>query len=132
MKTLIFLLTLSLNVNAYDKVRAKNNLASDYVECAVFFTLSAQAIENTEGKSETYTTFDTAATTAFITANSLSNAETANARFSLYADDQLKQIDNDFSNLSILMTVYLDLCENLLKDPTERYQYWLAKKPKEE
>ena len=57
-----------------------------------------------------------------------SNQRVTEARVELAFDEQRKMIDNDYSNFSILILKYADMCKEAMENPDKRLQYWLNKK----
>ena len=54
--------------------------------------------------------------------------ETVRARYDMAVKDMIKRIDNDTTNISILMADYNDLCvEVMATDVRKRGQYWMER-----
>ena len=65
---------------------------------------------------------------AYFYAIKFSNPKVAAARVRLAFDEQRKEMDHDFSNFSILIIKYGEMCRDALESPEERLEYWLKKK----
>lgn len=119
---------LSLNVShAYERERALVNLASDYSECAAFYLIAAEAEESIE-KKEAAEKFRQIGASAIEMAMMLSNPDVTGARVKLAMKEQMAKIQNDFSNLAILILDYGDMCQQAMTQPDNRMQYWLDMK----
>ena len=59
---------------------------------------------------------------ALVTEKAGLKPETVEARFKMAADDTMKRIDKNTSNISILMTDYKDLCIEVMTDV-----YWIER-----
>jgi len=134
MKIILLILLLWLFIPgenfAYDAERAKANLASDYVGCSVFYAHSAEALSrNDEAKYDKLIgQMKQLSESNLFFALKLSNKEVTEARTILEMKDQNNLIKNDFSNFSILILKYGELCKKLTENPEKRLQYWLDKK----
>ena len=47
------------------------------------------------------------------------------ARIRIAADQQMRLIDNDFVNFSILIEKYMDFCKSSTEDLGSRLNYWI-------
>ena len=43
-------------------------------------------------------------------------------------EDHIKLIDGNYSNLSLLIVKYKDICKKAIEDPNGRLNYWKQKK----
>jgi hypothetical protein len=57
----------------------------------------------------------------------ISNKEVLAARMKIAMDEQMKLMKYDYSNMSILLVKYKDLCKAVIENPDKRFQYWLGK-----
>jgi hypothetical protein len=65
---------------------------------------------------------------AFDAAIKLSNLKIAKERMEMALEEQRKEMNNNYSNFSILSIKYKDICKEALELPDKRLQYWLNKK----
>ncbi|MEO1932553.1 MAG: hypothetical protein ABGX41_11755 [Pseudohongiella sp.] len=112
---------------AYDEQRAMTNLSHDFAECSAFYFISAQGARNS-GAEELAKGLEGQAKVAAVISGEFSNAEVFKARVKLAVEEQLKVINKDYSNMSILMSKYLNFCQSLMTSPKERMAYWFNKK----
>ena len=117
----------TLNVYGYDEQRAIVNLANDYAECAAYYVIAAEGLRKTGDDKLADKTMDISKK-ATEYAIQLSNQRVTEARVELAFDKQRKMIDNDYSNFSILILKYADMCKEVMENPDKRLQYWLNKK----
>jgi len=118
---------LSPSIYAYDEERAITNLASDFAQCSAFYIISAEGLRKT-GDERLATKFMETSKTAYDYAVKFSNQRVTEARIKLAVDEQTKEIDHNYSNLSILILQYGEICKEALESPERRLQYWLTKK----
>lgn len=114
------------------------NLNDDYLRCASFYELGRLAMEATVGAGvaspaekagmETMAASrDQAAEMAVGTAKMIGRSpEALGASTRLIVAEMKKDIDNNYSNMSVLIVKYT-YCKDLLDDPSKRLDYWLAK-----
>jgi hypothetical protein len=130
MKNVVFLgfafsLLLPLPLLAYDADRATNNLAHELADCGAYFSLVAEAPgldPNTKkGLSER-------GTLAMASSAKLTSQKLALARFDLALQGMKRDMEGNWSNLSVVNARYGYQCQDLLKDPEARMKYWLEKK----
>jgi hypothetical protein len=112
---------------AYDGDRAISNLASDFSECAAYYTIAAEGLRRS-GRADVAATSEAASDSARQAATKISRADVALARYKLALEDQIKSINGDYANLAILIEKYGSLCKQILEDPLSRLRYWLEKK----
>ena len=58
----------------------------------------------------------------------LTNQKLAQARFDLALQGMKRDMESNWSNLSVVNAKYGYQCQDLLKDPQARMKYWLKKK----
>jgi hypothetical protein len=111
-----------------DPLNVFNNMAQETVECAAYFGVLSVALENSNKPeaAKKYSEFrDTELErAATITEQAGLKPETVGARFKMAADDMIKRIDKNTSNVSILMSDYNDLCIEVMTDVEKRGRYW--------
>ena len=124
---LSFLLAASLQESsASDEETARNNLASELVECAAYYDIAAEGIRRT-GNLEGAAVSEKAAQTALEIARQYSRDEVVLARYKLAMEGHIKTIDGNYSNLSLLIVKYKDICKQALETPQDRLNYWRKK-----
>ena len=111
---------------AYDEERAKNNFASELVECSAYFNIGSEGIRRT-GKLEAAAQAEANSKVALDAARQYSKDEVVLARFKLALEAQANLIGHDYANLSLLITKYGDICKRALENPGDRLQYWSDK-----
>lgn len=123
-KVLLLLGLLFFNATAYgyDEERAKANLASDFAECAAFYSISLEGFKRT---GEDTTMVNEAFQTALYFGIQFSNFKVTEARIKLSMDEQTELMGHDFSNFAILIEKYAKFCKELLENPEKRLQFWL-------
>jgi hypothetical protein len=125
--TLFCLLALvPLGVHAADEETARNNFSSELVECAAYYDISAEGIRRT-GNLEAAARVEATAKSALDMARRYSRDDVVLARYKLSMEDQIKTIDGNYSNLSLLMLKYKDICKQALETPQVRLNYWEKK-----
>ncbi len=128
----LFLLAITIGlpmpiVWAYDEERAKNNFASELVECAAYFSIGSEGIKRS-GNLEAASKSEATSNAALNAARQYSNDDIVLARFNLALEGQANLIDHDYANLSLLTAKYGDICKRAVENPHERFQYWKDKK----
>jgi len=125
--TLLFLLTLApLDARTADEETARNNFASELVECAAYFDICAEGIRRT-GNLEGAVKAEAAAKSALDIARIYSRDDVVLARYKLAMEHQIKTIDGNYANLSLLIVKYKDICKQALETPEVRLNYWKKK-----
>jgi hypothetical protein len=118
---------LSPSIYAYDEERAVANLASDFAQCSAYYVIAAEGIRRT-GDEKNVTKLMEASQRAYDYAVKFSNQKVTEARIQLAFDEQRKEMDHNYSNFSILILKYGNICKEALESPERRLQYWLSKK----
>ena len=124
---IILLCFLSSSIYAYDEERALANLASDFAQCSAYYAIAAEGIRRT-GDEKNVTKVMEASERAYDYAVKFSNQKVTEARIKLAFEEQRKEMDHNYSNFSILILKYGDICKEALESPERRLQYWLNKK----
>jgi len=124
--SLIFCIALSSTVNASGPERAKDKQAQELAECTAFYLLSVQVVKQ-NGASDLAILLAQSATMAVRLSQFISSKEVLQTRVAMAVDNQKKMINNDFSNISILLSKYKDSCRAAIEDPQNRYKHWLNK-----
>ena len=109
---------------AYEPERAKSNFAAELSECAAYFMIMEQQVSS-QGKDATE--IGNAGLMAYYFANEMSNKKVTDARISLFTKEMVKEINHDWSNAAIIINKYQENCIEILNDPENRIDYWLAK-----
>ena len=122
----IFTLLVSSYSMAYEPDRAKTNQAHELCECAVFYMYGAEGVKR-NGDISASNQLMASAQRAVELSTMLSNQEVTEARMEMAFDEQSELINNDFSNISLLLVKYKDICKLAVGTPEERYKYYLMK-----
>jgi len=117
----------SENIYGYDEERANANLASDFAECTAYYIIVAEALRR-DAKEVMAREALEASNRAYIYAIEFSSPKVAAARVRLAFDKQRKEMHHDFSNFSILVLKYEEMCRDAIESPEKRLEYWLKKK----
>jgi len=108
----------------YETDRAITNYSHELAVCATFYSLSAEGVRRT-GEDELAKQLYSSADIAMRMSAKLSNRDVLEARMKMSMDEQLKLMKHDYSNMSILLAKYKDLCKFAVENPDKRLQYWL-------
>jgi hypothetical protein len=126
-KSLIAALLLSpMSAIAYDMERAAVNLSTDLAYCAGYLFIVSIAVKKRDP--ETSKEYEIQAFKMHSMAAEISNEKVATARMEMAVKDMRSEIDNNASNISILINQYHQLCLDMSNDMGPRLQYWLEKK----
>jgi len=130
------ILMILISTSAYagnDEIKNEifDNVSHEFVECACYFSIVAQGFRNrgdvtVEGKY--LQASDTAVNYAVIAAQKSRTSEMARkvtlSRFELGLKSMLKEIDNDVSNISILLNKYGYRCKDAMENPEAMMEEW--------
>jgi hypothetical protein len=114
-------------VYGYDEERATVNQAYELAECSAFYAIYAEGIKRA-GNEKRANNLMGASYRAFDAAIKLSNLKIAKERMEMALEEQRKEMNNNYSNSSILSIKYKGICKEALESPDKRLQYWLNKK----
>ena len=117
---------ISQNIYGYDEERAISNLAGDFAECSAYYIIAAEAFRRTTKEDLAQKALE-ASDIAYVYAIKFSNPKVAAATTRSAFDKQRKEMDHDFSNFSILILKYEEMCRDALESPEKRLEYWLKK-----
>jgi hypothetical protein len=117
----------SQSIYGFDEERAIANLASDFAECTAYYIIAAEALRRSAKEVMVHEALE-ASDRAYIYAIQFSSPKVAAARVRLAFDKQRKEMHHDFSNFSILILKYEDMCKDAIESPEKRLEYWLKKK----
>ncbi len=127
---LVVILTFSLpmNSNAQSEGEAFVNLINDYAECYSFWEISKMGAPDADKKY-----IDSIEKNQIYILNVVTSLqgelgikeESFLASVKNMMAMQMKSIDRDMANFSILSNKYIDFCLNLRKNPEQRLEYWL-------
>jgi hypothetical protein len=120
-------LFVSGNIYGYDEERATANLASDFAECTAYYIIAAEALRRDAKEVMAHEALE-ASDRAYIYAIKFSSPKVAAARVRSAFDKQRKEMHHDFSNFSILVLKYEEICKDAIESPEKRLEYWLKKK----
>ena len=104
---------------------AKSNVAAELAQCTAYFYQIAECVNNTQPGSDLVLQYQQIAGNTYNMAIGSSNEEVASARFMLYADEMLKEIKNNCSNVAIIMQKYGETCKAAIEDLEARLKYWV-------
>ena len=133
MKTIFFAVTICMvcllysSIYGYDEERAIANLANDFAQCSAYYSMSAEGIRRTGNEALASKSLE-ASKIAYNYSVKFSNRKVTEARIILAVDEQRKEMDHNYSNFSILILKYGEMCKEALESPEKRLQYWLDKK----
>ena len=126
---------LALAGTEQDPLNVFNNMAQETVECAAYYGVVAVGFENSNehNAAKKYEEIrDNALERAIaITQQAGLKPETVGARFDMAVTKMSKRIDENTSNISILIADYNDLCIEVMTNMEERAQYWMEHGAKE-
>jgi hypothetical protein len=111
----------------YEKDRAVANLAHDYANCAAYYTFVSQSSPLKEHNPAVSLKYMEVAGFMLQLSTELSNQKVSDARYTSAIDGMYNQIQNIWSNMSILHYQYETTCKLLLETPEERLRHWLNK-----
>lgn len=129
MKKLLYILALSFFAFADTKSELKNtynNISHEYAYCASYFVLAVESLKSRGDSKDLIISMQKAAELSTDAALNFSKAagkskETSiklfKARYKMALDEMSKEINNDYSNMSILINKYNKKCEMMIKDP---------------
>jgi len=105
---IIFISMIAINGYGDENERIKAHIANDFAECSAYYRIMSK------GKSGNIKKYNKAGEQCYAYSVELSNATVAEARIELSIKDQLKLINNDYSNSALLTNKYDAFCESLL------------------
>lgn len=142
MRTLMYLMMLIILANpiyASDKdTDVKNaisdNISEEFLTCASYFSIVMRGLEKS-GEKETAAKYQQAINGAIdyalIAAQEGRTSEMAQrvtlSRYELNLKDMTKEIDNNFSNISILTNKYAYRCKSVMEKPEAMMEDWANK-----
>jgi pyruvate formate-lyase activating enzyme-like uncharacterized protein len=110
---------------------AANNVSSELVECGAYFQISSEALRRTGRsaiadayESHSEVALDRALTAAQIGRSSHMAEKVTLARYELSVKDMLAEMDNDMSNISILLNKYATRCKMVIERPERIMEEW--------
>jgi hypothetical protein len=104
----VFILMFALNGYGNDDEQVKAHIANDFAECTAYYRIMSK------GNSGNIKKYNKYGEQCYAYAVELSNAAYTKTRVELSIKDQLKLINNDYSNTSLLTNKYDAFCESLL------------------
>jgi len=111
----------------YDEEHSIVNLANDFAKCSAYYIYGAAGVRKT-GNEKTAKRMEEAAAVAYDYSVKFSNQKVTEARITLALEQQRKETDHSFSNFSILILKYSEMCKEALEVPEKRLNYWRNKK----
>ena len=106
--------------------RATSSFSHELAECAAFSLLGAEAVGR-NGNEQLKGSLNESALLASKLSINLSSEKVFKARVGMAVDEQKKIIGNDFSNISLLLQKYKDVCREAVRNPKTRFNYWVNK-----
>jgi len=111
----------------YDEERAENNYSHELVDCAAYYDIGAEGARRTGHNNEAIV-IKKGSDRALDIARKYSRDDVISARYNMAIEDHIKLIDGNYSNLSLLIVKYKDICKKAIEDPNGRLNYWKQKK----
>jgi hypothetical protein len=117
------------NLSAEEITDVMSNVQQDYTDCAVYYTLSKEALER-GGRSIEQTQVEQAIEHAEIMLYSIGemagiSEEAILARWRVSFKSMMRRIDNNYMNFSILIDEHSDTCKTIVEgDIEDRVTYW--------
>jgi hypothetical protein len=108
-------------VKAYERERAKNNLAHEFSSCAGYYLLMSNLPQESKNRSEQISS------TAFSASDKLTNENVVQARMELKFKTMMREMEKNWSNVAVLQNKYAYPCNDLMEKPDQRLEYWLRK-----
>jgi molecular chaperone DnaK (HSP70) len=105
---IVFITMIAINGYGNEDERIKAHIANDFAECTAYYRIMSKGNIGNIKKYNKYRE------QCYAYAVELSNAADTEARVELSIKDQLKLINNDYSNTSLLTNKYDAFCESLL------------------
>ena len=105
---IIFISLIAINGYGDDDEQIKAHIANDFAECSAYYRIMSK------GKYGNIKKFNKYGEQCYAYAVELSNEAVTEKRVELSVKDQLKLINNDYSNSAILTNKYDAFCESLL------------------
>ena len=105
---IVFITLIAINGYGNEDERIKAHIANDFAECTAYYRIMSK------GNSGNIKKYNKYGEQCYAYAVELSNAADTEARVELSIKDQLKTINNDYSNTSLLTNKYDAFCESLL------------------
>lgn len=131
--TAIALLALSAAPSPEEfQAEVADNISTEYIECAAFYALAALAVEKSGVDGTAFQkAFENATEAAMLTATTGRSPDMAKkvvaARFEMFSKGMMREIENNYSNLSILMVKHGDSCKSALEDMDATFKKWTDK-----
>jgi hypothetical protein len=108
-----------------------NNYAQELTECAAYYSIVSVAMENSnqpDAAQRSKNISDDALLKALLASEKAGlKSETVKARYEMAITSMVDRIDENTSNISILMADYHELCIEAMTDMEKRLQYWTQK-----
>lgn len=116
------------------KALAYNNFHQEMVDCVAYYSIAADALRK-RGEVDTVRKYKTSINgllrRIFVVAGEIGmKNEAAQARIRMTMAEQLKSINNDLINISILLEKYAYLCKDVIENPEARFLHWLKEADK--
>ena len=105
---IVFITLIAINGYGNEDERIKAHIANDFAECTAYYRIMSK------GNSGNIKKYNKYGEQCYAYAVELSKAADTEARVELSIKDQLKTINNDYSNISLLTNKYDAFCESLL------------------
>jgi len=105
---IFFITMIAINGYGNEDERIKAHIANDFAGCTAYYRIMSK------GNSGNIKKYNKYGEQCYAYAVELSNAADTEARVELSIKDQLKLINNDYSNISLLTNKYDAFCESLL------------------
>lgn len=125
---LAFAALVSVTCYGYEDQRSKENLAEDYADCSVYFSITA-ANAKASGMDDQYVSYNQASKQSLDAAGMLMAAHKPGylvemTRLKIGVQNHVFESSGWYG----LFNQYGKFCKELMQDPRPRMQYWLEKK----
>jgi hypothetical protein len=120
------------NLSAEEITDVLSNVQQDYTDCAVYYTLSKEALER-GGRSTEETEVERAIEQTEVLLISIGemariSERTVLARWRVSFNSMMQRVDNSYTNFSILIDEHSDTCKTVVESNIEhRLTYWADK-----
>lgn len=111
-----------------------DNISYEYIECGVYFQIAGEGLKKA-GNLEFAKKYDDLVDLCYLSAYQLivKNREksmadkVATSRVSMVNSSMRKEINNNYSNLSIISDKYLNRCIEIINDPSKMIKSWKSR-----
>jgi hypothetical protein len=114
------------------EAEVSDNISTEYVECAAYYALTQMGIEKSGADGgPAKKAYEVALERALLTAKTGRTDEMAvkvvTARFQVFSKAMMREIESNFSNMSLLMVKHADSCLTAMNDTDGLVKKWSDK-----